>query len=215
MKKLKKGAILFAMALGMVACSSSPEGEKVTAGDKQEVKEVKAAAKTITVNAATSLVTWVGTKPAGEHKGELKVKSGSLQLLDGNLVGGSFVLDMASINVTDLEGEEKGKLEGHLKMGDFFEVEKFPEGKFEIVNIAPLAGQENATHTIGGNLTLRDSTKFVELPAKITIAEGKLTAVTPQFTIDRTKWGIVYKSSKLGEAAINDNMGIAIKLEAQ
>ena len=33
---------------------------------------------------------------------------------------------MSTITATDLEGEYKGKLEGHLKSDDFFGVEKFP-----------------------------------------------------------------------------------------
>jgi hypothetical protein len=45
-------------------------------------------------------------------------------VMKGNqLVGGSFVLDMTSINATDLTGEYQQKLNGHLKNGDFFEVE--------------------------------------------------------------------------------------------
>jgi hypothetical protein len=32
---------------------------------------------------------------------------------------------MTSINATDLSGEYQQKLNGHLKNGDFFEVEKF------------------------------------------------------------------------------------------
>jgi hypothetical protein len=47
-------------------------------------------------------------------------------VMKGNqVVGGSFVLDMTSINATDLSGEYQQKLNGHLKNGDFFEVEKF------------------------------------------------------------------------------------------
>ena len=43
----------------------------------------------------------------------------------------------------------------------------------------------------------------------------KASTTAPQFLIDRTEWGIVYKSSKLGNAAINDNIGIAINLETK
>ena len=72
-------------------------------------------------------VHWWGYKivktEASSHDGTVKVKSGNLVLKNGAVVGGDFVLDMTSINATDLSGEGKTKLEGHLKNGDFFEVE--------------------------------------------------------------------------------------------
>ena len=42
---------------------------------------------------------------------------------EGNLTGGEFKMDMASIQCADLEGEKKGKLEGHLSSDDFFGVD--------------------------------------------------------------------------------------------
>jgi hypothetical protein len=45
-----------------------------------------------------------------------------LFLKENALVGGTFVLDMTSINATDLQGEYQQKLNGHLKNGDFFEL---------------------------------------------------------------------------------------------
>jgi len=47
--------------------------------------------------------------------------------MDGaQLTGGSFEVDMTSINAADLTGEYKAKLEGHLKSDDFFGIETFP-----------------------------------------------------------------------------------------
>lgn len=214
MKNLKHGFLLGLTACYMVACSSAPEGEQVEAKEEQKVEAVAQEAKTLQVSTAESNINWIGTKPGGEHKGVLKLKDGQLNMMDDQLVGGKFVLDMTSIEVTDLEGEKKGQLEGHLKDGDFFEVEKYPTAMFEISKIEPVEGQENVTHNITGNLTMRDITKSVTLPAKVTYQDGKLMAQTPQFTIDRTEWGIEYKSSKLGEMAINDKMGVELKLVA-
>ena len=122
---------------------------------------------------------------------------------------------MVSIEVTDLEGEKKGKLEGHLKTGDFFEVDKYPTASLEITEVKAVEGQEGATHNITGNLTMKDQTKSVTLPAMVSYKDGVLEAKTPDFKIDRTEWGIVYKSSKVGDMAINDEMGINISLMAK
>lgn len=222
MKNLRNGFLLALTSLYMVACSSAPEGEQVETQEAQEIETVTAEAQTLQVSIADSKINWVGTKPAGEHKGTLNVSDGELRMMDGNLIGGKFVLDMASIEVTDLEGDEKAGLEGHLKgtseeekMDHFFNVKTYPTAVFEIAKLEPVEGVENVTHNITGNLTMRDITKAVTLPANVTFVEGVLTAVTPQFTIDRTEWGIEYKSSKLGDMAINDNLGIQINLQAK
>ena len=44
------------------------------------------------------------------------MKNGTVVLKKNALVGGTFVLDMTSINATDLQGEYQQKLNGHLKM---------------------------------------------------------------------------------------------------
>ncbi|MCP4440647.1 MAG: YceI family protein [Aureispira sp.] len=214
MKTLFQTLFVFAIASYFVACSSAPEGEKVDAQDAKENVDTPPAPTTVSLqaDAGASLVEWIGTKTAGEHSGTMKLKSGELQMEGEKLVGGSFVLDMTSIEVTDLEGKDKTDLEGHLRDNDFFEVTKHPEGKFEITEVKEEAGENGQTHVIGGNLTLKDSTKYVELPAAVTYENNVLKATTPQFTIDRTQWGIVYKSSKVGDMMINDNMGIKIAL---
>ncbi len=214
MKNLKTGFLALSSAFFMVAWSSTP-GEKVEAKEEQKVEEIAATAVALTVDTEGSTIDWVGTKPAGQHVGIMKIKNGTLNLEGDQLVGGKFTLDMVSIEVTDLEGEEKGKLEGHLKTGDFFEVDKYPTASFEITAVKAIEGQESATHNITGNLTMKDQTKSVTLPAMVSYQDGVLKATTPDFKIDRTEWGIVYKSSKVGDMAINDEMGIKISLMAK
>ena len=98
---------------------------------------------------------------------------GYLAAYSGKLADNSFpdkfvppIFNMRSEGSFYLEGEKKTDLEGHLKNQDFFEVEKFPTGHFEIVKVEEMA-IENATHKITGNLTLKGITKSVEFPIKI------------------------------------------------
>jgi polyisoprenoid-binding protein YceI len=46
--------------------------------------------------------------------------------------------------------------------------------------------------TISGNLTIKDVTKNIEFPAKVSVSESGATAMA-KFMIDRTEWGITYK----------------------
>lgn len=162
-------------------------------------------------------VSWMGSTATGkQHTGTLKLGAGNIQVKDGKIVGGEIALDMASIAVTDLEGEKKADLESHLKDTDFFETQKFPSGSFKITEI--MAGQDKNFNTIlTGDLTLKGVTKSVNIPVNLKIEGKTLTASTPTFPLNRTDFGINYKSSLLEKAKdklINDNVMVSLTLTA-
>ena len=76
------------------------------------------------IKIATSKVVWKGYKVTGSHEGTITLNSGFLTFNERKLIGGEFVMNMNTLLVTDLQGDSKGKLEGHLKSDDFFSVEK-------------------------------------------------------------------------------------------
>ncbi|MEO0584182.1 MAG: YceI family protein [Bacteroidota bacterium] len=210
--------IFFAMLALLISCSQAPEGKTVDAGEAEEIVATNAT-DTLVVDTATSVINWEGTEPGDEgHYGDMRIKSGTILVNDGAISGGQFVIDMESINVTDLEGNRKTKLEGHLKAGDFFETEKYPEATFTIAEVNPTEGDSTANYIIKGNLQMKDSTKSIEIPAQVSIGEAMVTATTPPFTIDRTQWGVMYRSTALGtlkNKLINDRIGLTINLEAK
>ncbi len=191
--------ILFALTAGaliMVSCQSAPEADNATATEQQEA--VIATGESFTIDAAGSTIGWIGTKTGGQHNGRFVLSEGTFTVADGNLTGGSFNIDVTSLEVNDLTGEDKAKLEGHLKSGDFFQADSFPTAKFEITSVTPFDAAtatsklEGATHTISGNLTLRGETKNVTFPAIVKIEGANVSAVA-DFNIDRTNWGLNYK----------------------
>ena len=188
--------LLAAGSLLMVACTSAPDADKANASDA--VQPTATAGDSLKIDLNNSVVNWVGTKQTGKHEGTFKIADGVFTLERGNLKGGTFTIDVASLNVTDLTGDEKGQLEGHLKSGDFFETENFPTAKFEITSIAPYDAAtatsklEGATHVISGNLTLKGVTKNISFPAKVSMQDGTLSAQA-DFNIDRTEWEMNYK----------------------
>jgi polyisoprenoid-binding protein YceI len=217
MKNLIKSLMFLAVVGFLASCSQGPAGEEAkTSETKDVVKDEEA--KTLNVDLASSKLLWEGskylalTKETKMHNGTINLKSGSLQVKGNELVGGSFVIDMNSIAVTDLKDKGKADLEGHLKKNDFFETEKFPEGKFEITGVKAQAG-EGTTHIISGNLTLKDKSLGIEIPANVKIENGTVTASAPQFTVDRTKFGITYTGMK--DNLINNMMGIKLELSAK
>jgi polyisoprenoid-binding protein YceI len=209
-------AITFLASCGGNASKSGEAGDAAKAGDS---------AGTYKVDAAASNLEWRGWKivKASEHKGTISVKEGELKVEGGKLVAGSFVIDMNSIKNTDLKDTAyQNKLVGHLKAKDFFDVEKYPTAKFEIVSVAEKAA-EGSTHEITGNLTLRDSARKITFPANIKM-EGNTISATGKATINRLDWGVNYDSKNLGlaEAAqkavkdgiVNKEMDITFNIKA-
>jgi polyisoprenoid-binding protein YceI len=194
---MKQLSLLFlAGILLMTACTSAPEADNTKA--ENAVAPALAIGDSLNIDPAASIVGWVGTKQTGQHNGTFKLSNGVLTLEDGSLKGGSFSIDVASLAVTDLTGEDKSKLEGHLKSPDFFEADRFPTARFEITSIAPYDAAsatsklEGATHIISGNLTLKEVTKNISFPAKVNVAGNAVTAQA-DFNIDRTQWNMNYK----------------------
>ena len=216
MKKLLQFSTLAVLLSFAVACSNAPEGQKVAAEAAQEATAATAET-TYLLNTEQSLINWTGSKPTGQHTGILKMSKGEIGVANGNIVSGDFVFDMMSIKNTDLPAEKQGDLEGHLMAGDFFEVEKFPTGSFQITSVKVNPAGEGATHEITGNLTLKGITKSVTLPANVKMNESMLSAATPAFTINRTEWGINFKSTAIGtlkDQAINDEIGLVMNIIA-
>ena len=185
------------------------------------------------LDTAASKIEWVGTKVTGYHTGQVPLKSGEIFVKDGEVTGGKFVMDLANMQVVgpkSVDAASSKKLLGHLKSADFFDVEKNPEGNFELTGVRPYQGtaikdsadprQEqidkyrvtDPTHIVSGNLTLKGVTKNVEFPARITISGDNAEAIA-KFNINRKDWGIVYpgKPDDLIRDAIH--LGISIKAE--
>jgi len=211
MKNLLKSLSFLAVVGFLASCSQAPAGEEAKTGDTKDVAKTEEA-KTLNVDVATSKLEWEGSKVSGKHNGTINIKSGSLQVKGEELVGGSFIIDMNSIAVTDLKDKAKADLEKHLKTGDFFETEKFAEGKFEITGVKAQAG-EGTTHIVSGNLTLKDKSLGIDIPANVKIENGTVTASAPQFTVDRTKFGITYTGMK--DNLINNMMGLKLNISAK
>lgn len=217
MKKTFLSLLVLASLSTFVSC-------KKETSDSTEVNKTEQTAATGVshkIDIENSVVNWKGTKPAGTHTGTIKFSDGEAFVTDGKLQGGKFVLDMNSITVTDLKsGDEKEDLEAHLKgTGDkaaedhFFNVAKYPKGSFEITKVEEVNGK----YTITGNLTLKDITKPVTVPASIVQDDSSITLTSDAFTINRTEWNINYASKSvfddLKDKFIDDNIELTVAVK--
>lgn len=192
MKRLT--GILAAIVIALSAVAGNGNGEK----------------STFSVDTDASKVYWIGKKVTGEHSGYLMLNEGSIVVKDDKVVSADINMNMNSIEVTDLEGEWKDKLVGHLKSDDFFSVEKHPNASFKITSVT--------NGKVVGNLSVKGITHEISFPAEISVNGNTVTA-NGTASIDRTKWDIKYGSGKffsdLGDKMINDEFEIKFELSAK
>lgn len=171
-----------------------------------------------TLNVAKGQLNWTASKIGGKHLGTVDVKSGTVTVLHNTLITGEFLIDMQSIKNIDLDGEQRSKLENHLRSEDFFGVEEYPEAKFLITEVVNGSETAMATHTITGDLQIRNITRSISFPANVSFVGDEILVSTPAFTIDRTLWRLKYRSKALGTAPdliIDDDITLVIALEAR
>ena len=161
------------------------------------------------INAAESNIHWVGKKVTGQHEGNIALKSGVLELNNGELVGGTFVVDMNTIEVTDLEGDSKNNLEGHLNSDDFFGVANHAEAKLVFTKVEKAADN---TYNVTGDFTIKGVTQPANFQLDMDGNEAHAKVV-----IDRTKFNIRYGSGSffdnLGDKAIYDDFELDVTLK--
>jgi len=166
-------------------------------GEKKEIKT------------DNSSVTWKGYKVTGSHYGTVDLKSGFLTFDDGKLTGGEFVVDMTTIVTNDLEGEYKGKLEGHLKSDDFFGVEKFPTANLVFKKVKSTGKN---SYEVTGDLTVKGKTAPVTF--EMSVYGNKANA---NVKIDRAVYDVRYGSPSffddLKDKAIYDEFDLVTDLE--
>ena len=173
------------------------------------------------IDSENSVIEWVGTKVTGRHTGILKLQEGYVELDAGNIRGGRFIFDMNSIENRDIDnGERKLRLETHLKSSDFFDVKKHPTAIFQIISATlsrqGLPGEQ--VFQVSGDLTIRGVTHVIDFDAIVTL-EGDQAKAKGEIVIDRTKYGMKYRSGKvypgLGDRVIHDEFRIIFNLTAK
>ncbi|WP_417885690.1 YceI family protein [Zunongwangia sp.] len=219
---MKKNIVKIFMAVAIIAGTSSCKNNenKSNTQDAQEVAEASNESVAYTVDPEASEIEWIGKKPAGQHMGTIGFAEGTFMANDSLIESGNFTIDMTSINVTDLEGDDKSDLEAHLKgtvegkEGDFFNINQYPEATFEVTDLKESDGKT----MLSGNLTIKDKTNNITFPVSIKKSDDAYTITSDEFTIDRTNWDVNYGSKSvfdsLGDNFINDDITLKFTIRA-
>ncbi|MDB4767419.1 YceI family protein [Flavobacteriaceae bacterium] len=202
MKKLfmTLSAVLVATSIAIATPSNTKE--------KTTEKTTKAVEKKV-INTEASTITWKAYKVTGSHEGTINLAFGNLDFNGTVLTGGAFVVDMTTINTTDLEGEYKQKLDGHLHSDDFFGTATHKTASLEITSVK--ASGKNA-YNATANLTIKNITKEVNFT--ISVYGSKATA---NLKVDRSQFDVRYGSGSffdnLGDKTIYDEFDLVVDLQ--
>lgn len=132
---------------------------------------------------------------------------------NGQLVGGAAEINMNSIEYGDKRNTNTPIK--HLKSPDYFDVEKFPTSTIAITRVDSVNGNNIK---ITGNLTIKGVTNSVTFPAYMKVQDEFIMA-NGRLTIDRTDWGIRYRSGKFyddfADQIVSDSIEFQIKILAK
>lgn len=194
-----------AAAVALVSCENP--ADKTTTATTSEAVEVATttAGGTKYVFTDASSVGFIGSKVTGSHEGGFKTFSGHFHVADGAPVGNDHqvVIDMNST------WSDNDKLTAHLKAADFFNVEEFPESRFEVTGLEKTG---DGAYSISGNFTLHGQTRNITFPASVS-QDGDTVMIRAEFDINRQDFGISYAGKK--DDLIRDEVVIKLDLTAE
>jgi polyisoprenoid-binding protein YceI len=159
------------------------------------------------IDTSESVVTWKGGMLMGtnSHTGYVYISKGALMIQNGQLTGGTAEIDMNTIE-DENHGRDNGLIK-HIKDPDFFDVKWFPVSRIEITKAEPGNGEDTK---VTGNLTIKGITQAVTFPARVEVKDG-IAKANSKLVIDRTQWGVRYKSGKFFDLLADQTMADSIE----
>ena len=206
----QKVALVFFIVIFYTGCDNSKSKSKVSIEKTESIILPKGEYQ---IDKTKSVVRWIGRTPVKFHDGTIDIQEGNFFVDDNGILNGNIIIDMESINCTDLSGGGKKSLEEHLMNDDFFSVNKFKTSK---INISSEMKPNNGLIDFKGNLEIKNISNPISFKSSINkTPEGKYTA-SSKLTFDRSMYNIKYKSksffSDLGDKFINDDIEIELEI---
>ena len=128
---------------------------------------------------------------------------------------------MNSIENINLRGDElQPVLVSHLKSEDFFLVKVFPTAKFNIDRgeLAEEPYLSSPNYLVDGTLDIRGVKAGLSFSTTITNTGGNGLVAEAHFDIDRTRWNVIYGSTRffehIGKHIVFDLISFQVKIVA-
>ncbi len=172
---------------------------------------------TLVADPVASRIRWTGTKfrRLGKHEGTIALAAGELVLRHEQLEAGRFTIDMRRMEITDIPDTEpvpRRRLLAHLQGPDFFDVARYPTAQF-VANRAARIGA--ARYRLSGDLTMHGVSRPIEFETEVRWPEVGHMIATATLTLDRQRWGIAYRGSRVTNDLVDDDIQIFLVLDAR
>jgi len=144
--------------------------------------------------------------------------TGSLKSFSAELISEGEAFENAEISFTgDISSIDTGNTDrdNHLKSGDFFEAEKFPEIKFKSTSVE----KDGGDYIVKGDLTIKGTTKTIKLTAEFGgIATDPWGNTKAGFTlsgkINRTDFGLTWNAAlETGGVMVSEEVRVLGELQ--
>ncbi len=215
-----KLTVLSAAAAAVIFVSCGPSAaEQAAAREKAVADSIAAAAgkeMNYTVDAGASTVRWAGNVTGAKvygHYGNIGLNNGTFTTKGGQLVSGSFEVNMKGITPLDSnyapDGSKEGTkaaLIGHLATGEFFQADSFPTAMFKVTSV------EGNIAT--GELTVRGKTNTEKVTDIVITEENGAAKASGKLVFDRQKYGVSWKHF-MKDAVLADNIELEISLSGK
>ncbi len=168
------------------------------------------------VDTKKSEITWEGKKVTGTHNGLVNIQDAKI-IKKGKTFSGTIIIDMTSITCLDIKDPDYNrKLVSHLKSVDFFNTEKHRTAVLQIISTKK---KKNDYYIVKAKITIKGISRKIDFTAKIqNFHKKKVIVAKGKLKIDRTKFGIRYKSGKffksLGDKLIYDDFILTFQVSA-
>lgn len=216
MKTIIKTTIFSAFIAGITLVSC---GKDKPLSSESNVVSTSKDGNVFVLDTLNSHIEWKGFKVVKtdntSHFGTINFESGEVTVNQGKLESGKFVADMNSLTSVDLkdDAEQLNKLNGHLKSGDFFEVEKFPTASYEITKVSENTSGGDYNTVLEGNLTIKGITKPVQFNANVSVKDDIVSIATEPKDINREDFGVKFQMP-IENGLIKNEINIQILVKA-
>ncbi len=211
------GSLIMATLALMTACGGQE-------GTSPEDVEKEVVPTTYNVLATEGYFKWTMQKPGKTFQGTVPIMGGTMVVKDNQVVSGYAMVDAHNFILDEDDFETPRAIEELRKVirnPEVLYTDSFPEATLEITGVKELDADQyidgvRLTHHVTGNLTIKDVTNQVQFDANVRMDEDKLNIIAPRIIIDRTQWGVDYKSKSvhddLKDDYVEDEIHLRIRL---
>ncbi len=206
--RIKLALLAGVLPFVMISCGGADQQAESQESAEEMVEETTdAAAVTADINLETSDVNWEGTMVGVySHSGTLKFTAGSIETKGNEITGGSFTVDMTSMQPTDenydpSKEQTPEKLVGHLSSAEFFDVESHPSATFVITG--------SSAEGITGDLTIRGITNSETVTNVTSDGKGNFSG---NLVFDRKKYDVAW-DSPMKEMVLSNEISLTVNLK--